>query len=151
VEFDGGRMISWFGRSTNDFGPGYKSYGIVFFGSHGILDYNGDSQYTVYDLDNKVVKTSSIASKQADRTSAVDPGLEDRHAANFLGAIRGQERLNSPIDEGHKSNILGLLGNVSLRVGRTLHLDPHSGHILNDREAAKLWTRDYQPGWEPKV
>jgi predicted dehydrogenase len=151
VEYDGGRMISWFGRSTNDFGPGYKSYGIVFFGSSGILDYNGDSQYTVYDLDNKVVKTSTGPAKGADRTSAVDPGLEDRHAANFLGAIRGQEKLNSPIDEGHKSNILGLLGNVSLRVGRTLHLDSQNGHILNDREASRLWTREYEPRWEPRV
>jgi len=151
VEFEGGRMISWFGRSTNDFGPGYKAFGIVFFGSRGILDYDGDSKYTVYDLDNKVVKTSARPAKNADQTSAVDPGLEDRHAANFVAAIRGQEKLASPIDEGHKSNILGLLGNVSLRVGRTLNLDKRNGRILNDQKAAKLWTRQYEPKWEPKV
>ena len=144
-------MISWFGRSTNDFGPGYKAFGIIFFGSQGILDCNGDGKYTVYDLDNKVVKTSSESGKQADQANAVDPGLEDRHAANFLGAMRGQEKLNSPIDEGHKSTLLGLLGNISLRVGRTLHLDKRNGHILNDRHAARLWTRQYEPRWEPRV
>ena len=26
-----------------------------------------------------------------------------------------------------------------------------NGHIQGDEEAMKLWTREYRPGWEPKV
>jgi hypothetical protein len=44
------------------------------------------------------------------------------------------------------------LGNISQRVGRTLHCDANEGgKIINDKEAQKLWVRDYQPGWEPKI
>jgi hypothetical protein len=43
------------------------------------------------------------------------------------------------------------LGNIAWRAGRTLNLDTANGHIQNDAEAMKLWGRDYEPGWEPKV
>jgi hypothetical protein len=32
-----------------------------------------------------------------------------------------------------------------------LNIDPNNGHILNDKGAMKLWSREYQKGWEPKV
>ena len=35
--------------------------------------------------------------------------------------------------------------------GRTLHCDPKNGHILNDAAAMKLWRREYEKGWEPKI
>ena len=35
--------------------------------------------------------------------------------------------------------------------GGRINLDPGNGHIRNDAEAMKLWSRDYEPGWEPKV
>jgi len=107
----------------------------------------------IYDLDNKLIKTvsKSSLSKKADQTNTKDPGLNDRHAENFIQSIRGLEKLNSPIDGGHKSTLLGHLGNISLRVGRTLQLNKQNGHILNDAEAVNLWKRAYEPGWKPKV
>jgi len=55
------------------------------------------------------------------------------------------------VEIGHKS-ILGMqLGNIAWRVGRDLKLDPKNGHILNDPEAQKLWSRAYEHGWEPKI
>jgi len=30
-------------------------------------------------------------------------------------------------------------------------LDPTNGHIKNDTVALKYWSREYQPGWEPKI
>jgi hypothetical protein len=43
------------------------------------------------------------------------------------------------------------LGNIAWRVGRELHLDPANGHIKGDKDAMKLWKREYQKGWEPLV
>jgi hypothetical protein len=43
------------------------------------------------------------------------------------------------------------LGNIAWRVGRDLKLDPANGHIIGDKEAQKLWAREYEKGWEPKV
>jgi hypothetical protein len=32
-----------------------------------------------------------------------------------------------------------------------LKIDPANGHIVGDKEAAKLWGRSYEKGWEPKI
>ena len=77
--------------------------------------------------------------------------LTDLHIANFLGAIRGDTTPTAPIEEGSKSQLLCHLGNIAQHTGRALHCDPTTGHILDDNEAMKLWTREYERGWEPKV
>jgi hypothetical protein len=40
------------------------------------------------------------------------------------------------------------LSNISHRIGRTLNIDHRNGSILNDKEASKLWKREYEKGWE---
>ena len=44
-----------------------------------------------------------------------------------------------------------LLSNIAWTLGRTLTLDQRNAHILNDAGAQALWSREYEPGWEPKV
>lgn len=151
LEFGQGRGISWFGRSCSTYGaPGYKANGIVFYGNKGTIDYDGSGTYTVYDLNNKPVKTVG-GSRRSNLANSADPGLEETHALNFIDTIREKAKLNAPINEGHCSTVLAQLGNIAHRAGRTLKTDPTNGHIIGDAEAAKLWTRDYQPGWEPKA
>jgi len=153
LEFGPGRGISWFGRSCSTYGaPGYKANGIIFHGSKGTVDYDGSGTYTVYDLDNKPVKTVGGAStRKVDLANSADPGLDDTHALNFVESIRGNAQLTAPIDQGHCSTVLAQLGNIAQRTGRSLSTDPANGHIIGDPEASKLWTREYAPGWEPTV
>jgi predicted dehydrogenase len=153
LHYGEGRGISWFGRSCSSYGaPGYKANGIVFFGSKGTIDYDGGGTYTVYDLDNKPIKTvGNDPAKKVNLANSSDPGLRDMHALNFIEAIRGNQKLNAPIDQGHCSTTLGQLGNIAHRTGRDLRIDPTNGHILDDRQAMQLWTREYEPGWEPSV
>ena len=153
LEFGPGRGISWFGRSCSTYGaPGYKANGIMFYGNKGTVDYDGSGTYTVYDLDNKPVKkVGENSGKKADLTNGADPGLNDTHALNFVESIRGNAKLNAPIEQGHISTLLGQLGNISQRTGRSLHTDPANGHIIGDHKAAALWTREYAPGWKPTV
>lgn len=153
LEFGPGKGISWFGRSCSTYGaPGYKANGIIFQGSKGTIDYDGSGTYSVYDLDNKLIKTvGGEGDKKVNLANSADPGLNDTHAQNFIDAIRGSAKLNAPIDQGHQSTLLAQLGNIAQRTGRALKIDPVNGHILDDPDAMKLWSRDYEPGWEPTV
>ncbi|MDD5141753.1 MAG: Gfo/Idh/MocA family oxidoreductase [Verrucomicrobiales bacterium] len=153
LEFGPGKGISWFGRSCSTYGaPGYKANGIVFYGNKGTIDYDGAGSYTVYNLDNKPLKTiGEDPGKKSNLANGADPGLNDTHALNFIESIRGGAKLNAPIEQGYTSTVLGLLGNIAQRVGHSLQIDPKNGHILGDRKAARLWTRDYAPGWKPTV
>ena len=75
------------------------------------------------------------------------------HIGNFVDAIRNNEpqRLNSEIEEGHKSTLLCHLGNIAYRMGRVMNCRPSDGHIIADDKAMGLWKRTYEAGWEPKV
>jgi predicted dehydrogenase len=146
-DFPDRKTITWQGLSCNGHGP-EPGAEVVFHGDQGTLAISGggytgrgnrSTGYTIYDLKNKEVKNVPIK------------GTDRAHMINFLDAIRSGKPLNSEIAEGHKSTLLCHLGNIAYRTGHTLHCDPKNGHILDDKEAAALWSRQYEKGWEPKV
>lgn len=136
-EFEGRKSIAWTAMSCNRHAEDF----VVFYGEKGSLVIDGNGTYHFYNEIDKI--TEEAKSNQGD--------IE--HIADFLSAIRNNTplKLNQEILEGHKSTLLCHLGNISHRVGRTLKCDPKDGHILGDDEAMKLWSREYEPGWEPKV
>ena len=73
------------------------------------------------------------------------------HILNFFDGIRKGTSLNMSAKDGHKCTLLMQLGNISLRTGRTLNINPTDGHIINDKEAQLFWSRQYERGWEAKV
>lgn len=77
--------------------------------------------------------------------------LTDMHIDNFASAVREGEKLKSPIHEGQKSVLPLHLGNISQYVGRLLNINPENGRIIGDSEAMSMWSRRYEPGWEPTI
>lgn len=154
LEFGGKKAITWLGRSSTTFGPNVmKTNGVIFYGTKGIIDHMTDGGYALYDMDNKLIKSSSATppGKKVDATNRRDPGLKDRHAENFIAAIRGEEKVTAPLAQGHVSTMLAHLGNIAQRSGHALNIDPSNGHIIGDPEAQKFWSREYEPGWAPSV
>ncbi|MDW8221664.1 MAG: Gfo/Idh/MocA family oxidoreductase [Gemmatales bacterium] len=131
------KQIVWHGTSCSTL-SGIQPADVLFVGEKGTLVIRGAS-YTIYDLEGKVL------------TQRKDNGGDAVHIRNFLEAIRSGQRLNSEIEEAHKSTLPCHLGNIAYRLGRVLQCDPKNGAILNDRDALHYWSREYQPGWEPTV
>ncbi len=151
-EFGNNKSISWEGRSCNNFPTEGSGRGFIIYGDKGTLVNNGNDDYKILDYDNKLIKEvkSSGGGNGANAISA-NGDLDTFHFINFVEAIRGNTKLTAPVTEGHKSVLLCHLANIAQRTGRTLHCDPANGHILNDAGAMKLWKREYQKGWEPKL
>lgn len=148
-ECDGASVI-WEGRSCNGSKVEGLGRGVIFYGENGTL-HTGHDGYTIYDLDDKVVKEiKSDVVIDGRNTSSPAASLDSVHIANFLDCIRTGDTPNADVETGHKSTTWVQLGNISQRVGRGLALNPDNGHILGDAEAAKLWGRTYENGWEPK-
>lgn len=137
-EFLGGKQIVWEGLSCNKHGSGFVS----FYGTDGSMDLDSDGTFTVFDKANKQVEQVKASSRG-----------DQEHIANLLSAIRtdNYRSLNAEINEGHKSTLLCHLGNIAQRTGHSLGTNPVNGHIVGDEDAAKLWKRDYEKGWEPKA
>jgi predicted dehydrogenase len=150
--FPNNTACTWEGRSCNGYNSEGSGRGVIFYGDKGTVVYGGANSYKVYDGGNKLVSEVKDDTPY-DPKNTVSPTeiLDGFHLQNFCEAIRGKEKINAPILEGHKSTLLPQLGNIAYRVGRVLRCDPKNGHILNDKEAMKLWSREYQKGWEVKV
>ncbi|MBC7890916.1 MAG: gfo/Idh/MocA family oxidoreductase, partial [Sphingobacteriaceae bacterium] len=151
-EFPNNTAMTWEGRSCNNFPVEGAGRGTIFYGEKGSMVIPGGADYKIFDEKNKLVKDFKSGAK-ADATNLVSAtGDQDSvHLANFIEAVREKAKLNAPIIEGHKSTLLPQLGNIALRTGRALTCDPSNGHILDDREAMKLWSREYEKGWKVVV
>jgi predicted dehydrogenase len=112
---------------------------VIFYGDNGTMAINRDS-WTVYD--SKGTKVGDGKGKG---------GGDAAHIGNFLEAIRGNEKLNSPIEEGQKSTMLCHLGNIAYRTNAVVQCDPKTGKLLDNPAGEKLWKREYRKGWEPAL
>ena len=112
----------------------------IFYGDNGTTFAINNSAWTINDGKGAKVSEGKGAG-----------GGDVAHIGNFIDAIRGTARLNSPIVEGQKSTMLCHLGNIAYRTNSTVLCDPKSGKLINHPAGEKLWKRSYREGWEPKV
>lgn len=152
IEFGNKSTISWEGRSCNPFPIEGSTVGVIFYAENGTMVIGGGNSYKVFDHKNNLIKEVKNEVK-VDPNNLSNPSqqLDAFHLQNFFAAIKNGEPLASDIDGGHKSTLLCQLGNIAQRTGETLQVDPLNGRILNNPKAMKLWTREYQKGWEPKI
>ena len=146
-DFAGDKTITWEGRSCNGRPLEGRSRGASIHGDNGtvVIDRSG---YVVYDHDNKEIKRSIQGGNEATLDTRGGGSLTDLHIANFLGSVRGEATPTAPIHEGRKSQLLCHLANIAQRTGDTLTLD--GARLVNASDRAQaMWSRDYEPGWEP--
>jgi len=147
-KFPGNRIIKWDGKSRN----GYRTYGFggrgtVIYGSEGtvFVDRGG---YKLFDRRGGLVREVDSGSDEGGMQLGGGGGMTTMHVLNFFNAIRGKETLKSPITEGVISQHLVHLANISSRIDKGFDVNCQNGMAL-DRDALKLWRREYEPGWEP--
>lgn len=144
-----GASVIWEGRSCNGKKVEGLDRGVIFYGDKGSM-LTGHDGYTIYDMDENIVKeVKSDVVFDGRNTSSPAAGLDNVHIDNFLQSVRKGVKPNADVAEGHKSTTWVQLGNISQRVGRGLITNPENGHIISDEGATELWGRDYEPGWEP--
>ena len=152
LEFGNQSLISWEGRSCNGRSTESNSVGVIFYAENGSMIIESGNSYKVHDLKNNLIKEVKN-NRSIDARNQADPAqeLDAFHIQNFFDGIKKGTALASDIVGGHQSTLLVQLGNISLRSGRTLNIDPKNGHILNDTDAMKYWSREYETGWEPRL
>ena len=151
LDFGNDLSMTWEGRSCNGKNIEDSSVGVIFYGEKGSIMIPGGNEYKIYDLKSNLVKEVKDT-REVDPRDAANPSshLDALHIRNLFNNILQGETLKSDIDSGHKSTLLVQLGNIAQRVGHSLEINPVNGHIVGDKQAQKLWSRDYEKGWEMK-
>jgi predicted dehydrogenase len=69
------------------------------------------------------------------------------HVRNFLDAVKTRRDPISPVECGHRTASLCHLGNLAMRLKRTIHWDPATEQVLGDSQAASLLSREPREPW----
>ncbi|MEK7408945.1 MAG: Gfo/Idh/MocA family oxidoreductase [Acidobacteriota bacterium] len=106
-----------------------QTVGNIFYGSKGYLVTRRGFQTFL-----GPEQAPGPAPRQTERGSAF---------ANFVEVVRSRKRedLKAEIEEGAISMVSLHLGNISYRLGRTLHFDPATMRCIGDDEANAMFTR----------
>lgn len=106
--------------------------GNFFYGDKGYMVINGYSDYKTF------------LGKNREPGPARNAGGD--HYKNFIDAVRAKDKkiLNGPVETAHLAASIAHLGNISYRLGRTLHFDPTKEIFIGDKEANAMLTRKYR-------
>lgn len=147
--FAGDKVIKWDGKSRN----GYDTYGggrgTIIYGSEGAV-FVDRGKYILYDRSGKILRDSKSDSKEAGTALGGGGDMTTSHVMNFFDGIRGKAKLNAPIDDAAVSMAMVHYSNIAYRIGKGFDIDNVTGQMF-DRDAMQLWSREYEPGWEPTL
>jgi len=144
------KMINWHGKSAQGLNQFGRDRGALIQGTEGsvIMAHDG---YEVYDWKGQKIDEFKTGALTASSDLRGQDEMTDAHFANLIRGIKTGENLHSPIAEINITITSLQLANISWIIGRELNLDTSDGHVKNDPEAMKLWSRNYQEGWKPKI
>lgn len=144
------KMLSWEGKSCQGMKYYGRDRGSAIMGTTGTVVVDRDG-YEVYDLKGNRTKESKAGKTTPSADLVGADSMTDAHFANFIAGIRKGEKLNAPISVGNVAVTMLQLSNIAWEVNRELHLQTKDGRIENDSEAMKMWGREYEKGWAPRV
>ena len=69
------------------------------------------------------------------------------HVRNFLDCMKSRKLPICDVEEGHLTMVMCHLGNMSMKVGRTLYWGAKKEEVIGDKEANQLLTKQYRKPW----
>jgi len=86
-------------------------------------------------------------------TSTIGPNethlyKSNNHKANFLECIKSRAETAAPVEVGHRSCTVCLLGEIAMRLGRKLKWDPETEQFNNNDEANRMLSRAMRSPWQ---
>ncbi|MEX2463943.1 MAG: Gfo/Idh/MocA family oxidoreductase [Balneolaceae bacterium] len=69
------------------------------------------------------------------------------HLVNFIESLKSREDPIAPIEVGHRSNTVGVLGNIATVLDRPLRWNPETQQFVDDAEADTHLHREYRDGY----
>ncbi|MCU1257189.1 MAG: oxidoreductase domain protein [Bryobacterales bacterium] len=145
--------VVWQHRSWGDAPDPKYPWAAMFYGDKGTL------KAGVFGYDFKPEKGDAIHrdvtyeyeqfpedKTEKDLERHVAPAIR-RHMRDFLANIDSRGKPVSDIEQGYISASSCILGNLSMKLGRTLAWDARTERVVNDAEANRLLARPYRAPW----
>ena len=125
-------------------------FGIRFEGTEGWVEYG----YQGLKTNPESLKTAVIGPNEIplpmsnpNRTQESGQYHVPDHVRNFLDSIRSRRDPVAPVEVGHRSATVCHLGNIAMRLKRSLRWDPVREKFLGDKEANGMLSRPMRSPW----
>jgi predicted dehydrogenase len=153
-EFDGVRVV-WQHRAYGLPPDPKYTWGATFYGDQGTLKASVMSyDYTPVDRNQPPIHRDVTYELEEFPEDKTEPRLEKhvapairRHMKDLLAAIDARSKPVADIEQGYISSACCILGNVAMKLGRTLEWDARAGRVVGDDEANRLLRRPYRKPW----
>ena len=119
-----------------------SNIGCYFYGTEGTFHMGWQDGWTFYPAN----KNQTIIHQNPQLNKPDDQNIKELWA-NFLASIKSGQKPVCDIEIGHRSSSVALLGNLSMKLGRSINWNGEKEIILNDPEANKLLRREYRGDW----
>jgi predicted dehydrogenase len=146
----------WEHATGIDNGPYSRREGIAFIGNNGTLVVDRGGYEVVVERESQGYSASGNTKMQPIEAfkKPAEVNYLDLHTQNFIDAIKKNDQsfLSTPIQSGSIAAINAQMGNIAYRTGSKVFWDEKNGNFINNNEANKYITPQYQNGWElPKA
>jgi len=118
--------------------PNNCDSGAEFYGTEGKMFLSKRGKLEILDSRNRRIEAAEPKNPPPEKLGS--------HQEDFLDAIRNDRRPNADIEVGFHSAALCNLGNLAVRLGRSLQFDPQRQQIVGDDEAGRMLSREYRQG-----
>jgi predicted dehydrogenase len=78
----------------------------------------------------------------------LDSGAVGSHYENFIQCVRSRKDPIAPVEAGHQASYLGMIAEISIRLGRSLRWNPKSEQFINDNQANRLLSAPMRSPWQ---
>ena len=130
-------VVTWTAREISAGDP----YSIVVHGTLGTMRLNRRG----FDIKPELTEQRKPAMEPVHVDGAE---FEERHIRNFLESIKSRNRPAGDVEEGHLTATMCHLGNISMRIGRSVRWDPQREEAQGDKEASGMLSRPYRSPWK---
>jgi len=141
-----GFTATWEHRKFANNNAEKHSIGAYFYGTEGTLHIGWRDGWTFHPSNEKAQVIHEDAQIQEPDGHNLTLLWKD-----FLKAIETNGKPAATIESAHRSSVLPMLANLSLKLGRSLTWDPEKEQITGDPDAAKGLSRPYRGPWEYPV
>jgi predicted dehydrogenase len=132
-----GVIVSWTSREIN-FG---RTNQLEIFGSKGTMTlHRGGYEIRPEVGADKKPMMEPFEVKAPEQTVA--------HTRNFLDCVKSRQRPNADIEEGHLTAAMCHLGNLSMRVGRSIQWDAAREQAVGDAAVNAMLMKPYRKPWK---
>jgi predicted dehydrogenase len=77
----------------------------------------------------------------------LDAGAVGSHYENFIQCVRSRQDPIAPVEAGHQASYLGMIAEISIRLGRALRWEPKVERFVGDDQANRLLAAPMRSPW----